>query len=119
MIPKFLEEFKDQLEKFKLEAIKIEATPIGKNENLTFTQSKFSGKPYLPVGFDYQNDKKGSPMIVLAQINFAETPQLENYPTDGIVQFFISSTERYDMNDYKVLFQEDTSDEYQDNFSFL
>jgi len=119
MIPKFLEEFKDQLEKFKLEAIKIEATPIGKNENLTFTQSKFSGKPYLPVGFDYPKDKKGNPMILLAQINFAETPQLENYPTDGILQFFISSTEWYDMNDYKVLFHEEISDEYQTDFSFL
>ncbi|SEH65801.1 Uncharacterized protein YwqG [Paenimyroides aquimaris] len=119
MIPNFLNEFKDKLEKFKLESIKIKATPISENENPTFTQSKFLGKPYLPIGFEYPKDKKGNPMILLAQINFAETPQIENYPTDGILQFFISSTEWYDMEDYKVLFHEIIENEYQTDFSFL
>ena len=119
MIPRFLEEFKDKLEKFKLESIKIKATPINEEENLTFTQSKFLGKPYLPISIDYPKDKMGNPMILLAQINFAETPHLENYPYDGILQFFISSTEWYDMDDYKILFHPIIENEYQTDFSFL
>lgn len=119
MIPNFLSEFKDELEKFKLETIKVKATPINDNENLTYLQSKFLGKPYLPKGFEYPKDKKGNPMLLLAQINFGETPQLENYPTKGIFQFFISSTEWYDMVDYKIIFHESISDEFQTDFSFL
>ncbi|WP_113652196.1 YwqG family protein [Pedobacter namyangjuensis] len=119
MIPKFLEEFKDKLEKFRLESIKIKATPISEEEKLTFTQSKFLGKPYLPNTIDYPKDKLGNPMILLAQINFAETPHLKNYPTDGILQFFISSTEWYDMDDYKILFHPYVENEYQTDFSFL
>lgn len=119
MIPDFLAEFKEQLEKFKLETIKIEATPISKNETLAITQSKFLGKPYLPKGFEYPKDKKGNPMILLAQINFAETPRLEDYPTDGILQFFISPTEWYDMDDYKILFHETATTEPQTDFTFL
>jgi len=119
MIPKILTEFKDKLERFKLESIKITATPIGEDEVLTTKQSKFLGTPYLPIGVEYPKDKKGSPMILLAQINFAETPQLENYPTDGILQFFISSTDWYDMDDYKILFHETVQEEYQTDFAFL
>jgi uncharacterized protein YwqG len=119
MIPKFLEEFKDKLEKFRLESIKIKATPISEDEKLTFTQSKFLGKPYLPNTIDYPKDKLGNPMILLAQINFAETPHLENYPSDGILQFFISTTEWYDMDDYKILFHPIIENEYQTDFSFL
>jgi uncharacterized protein YwqG len=119
MIPKFLDEFKDELGKFKLESIKIKAIPIIGDENLTFTQSKFLGKPYLPKTTQYPKDKLDNPMILLAQINFAETPQLENYPTEGILQFFISPTEWYDMTDYKVLFHKTVENEYQIDFSFL
>lgn len=119
MIPNFLNEFKSELEKFKLESIKIKAIPISENEKLTFTQSKFLGKPYLPVDFEYPKDKKGNPMILLAQINFSEIPKLDNYPTCGILQFFISSSEWYDMDDYKILFHETVSDELQTDFSFL
>lgn len=93
MIPTFLDEFKDRLEKFRLEIIKIKATPISDDENLTFTQSKFLGKPYLPITSEYPKDKLGNPMILLVQINFAEMQQLESYPVDGILQFFISPTE--------------------------
>jgi uncharacterized protein YwqG len=119
MIPKFLDEFKDELEKFKLESIKIKATPNNGGNNLTITQSKFLGKPYLPITIEYPKDELGNPMILLAQINFAETPQLENYPTDGILQFYVSSTEWYDMTDYKILFHNTIENECQTDFSFL
>lgn len=119
MLPKFLHEFKDELEKFKLESIKIKATPISNDESLNLTQSKFLGKPYLPTTIEYPKDKLGNPMILLAQINFTETPQLEDYPTEGILQFFVSSTDWYDMVDYKIIFHKTIEDEYQKDFTFL
>lgn len=64
----------------------IEAT------NFTLIQSKFLGLPYLPKGFLYPTDSNRQPLILLAQINFAELPPLPNYPTNGILQFYISTT---------------------------
>lgn len=119
MIPKFLNEFKDKLEKFRLDSIKIKATPIFEDETLTLMQSKFLGKPYLPVSVEYPKDKIGNPMILLAQINFSEIPHLENYPSDGILQFFISSSEWYNMDDYKILFHKTIENKHQTDFSFL
>jgi uncharacterized protein YwqG len=40
---------------------------------------------------DYPNDTKGKPMRLLAQINFLQMPHMELFPTDGILQFFISA----------------------------
>ena len=119
MIPNFLENFRQDLEKYKHETIKITATPLTENENSTLTQSKFLGKPYLPKNFDYPKDKNGKPMILWAQINCNELPILENYPTLGILQFYVSSSDWYDMSDYKVIFHKNITNEYQTDFSFL
>lgn len=118
MIPEFLEIFKSELEKYKLETVKITAIPIS-DEILSLTQSKFLGKPYLPINFEYPKDRNNRPMNLWAQINFAEIPSLENYPTSGILQFFISSTDWYDMSDYKIIFHKNISENYQTEFSFL
>ena len=61
MIPPFLAEFKDALEAHKLQIVKIKATPVSEGETLLLTQSKFLGKPYLPVGFEYPKDAKEAP----------------------------------------------------------
>jgi uncharacterized protein YwqG len=119
MIPKFLDEFKNELQKFKLESIKINAIPINENEKLLITQSKFLGKPYLPKDIEYPKDKLNNPMILIAQINFQEIPFLENYPSEGILQFYISSKDWYDMEDYKILYHQSIEKEYQTNFDFL
>jgi uncharacterized protein YwqG len=52
--------------------------------------SKYLGLPYMPKNFKYPHSKNGRPLALLAQINFAETPKLEGYPTAGILQFFIA-----------------------------
>jgi uncharacterized protein YwqG len=119
MIPEFLNEFKDEIEKYKLNTIKIKATPLAVDEILSLTQSKFLGHPFLPVHVNYPKDKNGLPMILLAQINFGEVPALEDYPAQGILQLFVSATHWYDMNDYRILFHEDLTKELQSDFSFL
>jgi uncharacterized protein YwqG len=119
MIPVFLKQFAAEIEKYKLEAVKIVATPIEDNETLLIKQSKFLGKPFLPIEIEYPKSLNGTPMILLAQINFVEIPKLDNYPTQGILQLFVSPTDWYDMEDYSILFHEDTDQEFQTDFSFL
>lgn len=119
MIPSFLSDYKDEIEKYKLETVKISATPVVENDVSPITQSRFLGLPYLPLGINYPKDKNGVPMIMLAQINFAEVPHLKNYPQQGIFQLFVSSTDWYDMEDYKILFHEDIASDPQKNFDFL
>lgn len=68
--------------------IEIKANP---DNSLKFWQSKFSGFPYLPKDFQYPRDSKGQLMLLLAQINFSETPKLKPFPEEGILQFYISN----------------------------
>jgi uncharacterized protein YwqG len=60
-------------------------------DNLRLWQSKFGGFPYFPNGFQYPTDSEGQAMVLLAQINFGETPKLEPFPEKGILQFYIST----------------------------
>jgi uncharacterized protein YwqG len=119
MIPAFLEKFKFQIEKYKLETVRIFATPLKGAETLPIKQSKFLGKPYVAINKAYPKAKDETPMIMLAQINFSETPQLENYPTKGILQLFVPSKDWYDMAEFEIIYNESTDEEYQTDFTFL
>jgi uncharacterized protein YwqG len=119
MLPDFLGAFRPQLAAYQLDYINITATPVQEDESLALAQSKFLGLPFLPVGTPYPSDEKGQPMILLAQINFAEVPALEHYPTHGILQLFVSPTEWYNMDDYCVLFHPSAAAEPQTDFNFL
>lgn len=119
MIPEFLNKFRTELEKHKRETIKINAIPLSENESTAITESKFLGKPYLPKNTDYPKDQHGKPMILWAQINFNEFSRFENYPVSGILQFYASTDNWYETNDYKILFHDDLTQESQNDFSFL
>jgi uncharacterized protein YwqG len=119
VIPAFLEKYKSQIEKYKLDTVRILAHPIDVGEELKITQSKFLGTPYIPISKKYPSCADGTPMIMLAQINFAEIPQLESYPTSGILQIFVHPTDWYDMSEYKILYHESETEEYHTDFSFI
>lgn len=63
-------------------------------EETTLWQSKFGGVPYFPKGIAYPTRPDGTPLHLLAQINFAEVPTLEDFPKQGILQFYIDCTEQ-------------------------
>lgn len=75
-------------------------TPIEYNkvelskEPTSILQSKVGGNPYIPVGMEYPMSNidglEKKPMKLLAQINFEEMPNLENFPSKGILQFFLA-----------------------------
>lgn len=119
MLPEFLGAFRAQLEAYRLNYLKIVATPIRLPATLPLLQSKFLGLPFLPVDVPYPLDAQGRPMLLLAQINFAETPALDPFPEQGILQLFVSATDWYDMQDYQILFHPSPEVALQTDFGFL
>jgi uncharacterized protein YwqG len=90
MLPDFLKGFKQNIERFKVDTVRIKATALENGKSMAVKKSKFLGTPYLPVTQQYPVNKFGKPMILLAQINFEEIPPLKNYPVKGIFQIFTS-----------------------------
>lgn len=120
MLPSFLKEFKSELDKYKLEAARIEAVPVTEEESLSVKTSKFLGKPYLPMTQEYPKNKFGKPMILFAQINFEEVPFLKGYPRTGILQIFTSELFwAYGDEYFLYLYHQETNQPYQTDFSFL
>ncbi|KAL7715482.1 DUF1963 domain-containing protein [Entamoeba marina] len=61
------------------------------DEETTVFNSKIGGKPYLPKNFEYPMTRGNAPhpLVLLAQLNFEEFEALEDFPTVGILQFYI------------------------------
>jgi|GEM_PF-183406 len=94
VMPAILERFREEIQATIKPHLAIYLVP---DENLTWWQSKFAGMkkskggfPYLPKGYDYPKTPDGEYLHLLAQINFAETPHLEGFPKQGILQFYIA-----------------------------
>lgn len=94
-------------------------------ETLSSWNSNLNGKPYMPIGTPYPTGKNGSPLRFVAQLNFSELPQLENYPSEGILQFFIDGEDgMYGMfnKNYQVIYHNDIimdETELIQDFSFM
>jgi uncharacterized protein YwqG len=73
-------------EKTKKECYKIEIEDT--NDTPKIEDDKIGGTPYIPINEDYPLDKNNKPMALLIQINLANI-NLENYPSDGILEIFI------------------------------
>jgi uncharacterized protein YwqG len=71
-------------------------------------ESKLMGIPYLPQGVTPPTSKTtGKELFFLAQINFSELPHLEQFPNNGILQFFINDDENFGADDYVLDSQKD------------
>lgn len=120
MIPEFLKPFADQLEQYKLESIKIKATPLDADRPVS-DASKFRGLPYLPLTVPYPVDEAGRPMLLLAQIKLEELPTNRLLPATGLLQFYISAFDCSDTDESKVLYlrPEQLQTEIRQDYSFL
>ena len=104
------------IEQFKIETKipSIKLTAI-RSENIPVTGSKLGGKPYFPKNLEYPKNPDGVPLKLLAQLNFAELPKLENFPDKGILQFYILSNDMMglgfdnlaEQRDFRVLYHEE------------
>jgi len=73
-------------ENYKLPCINLEFV---EKDNLSLTESKVGGLPYLPEDYKQPEDKEGNLLYLLAQINCADLPANDIYPEAGLVQFWI------------------------------
>ena len=101
-----------------------------KDEKPSITSSKLGGNPYLPKGFEYPRNSDGELLRLLAQLNFSELPKLENFPMEGILQFYILDDDCYGVenfgnyskqNNYRIVYHQEILplDMLQTDFSFL
>ncbi|MFD2177707.1 YwqG family protein [Veronia pacifica] len=107
VIPSVLKDFEDGLVKLQREYISVEAIPLNckvSTDPLSLTRSKFLGFPFYPIDSEYPKDKAGSPMVLLAQINFSELPKLEGFPSSGLLQLFFPTDDWWDMDSGKIIF---------------
>ncbi|MDW7694452.1 YwqG family protein [Flammeovirgaceae bacterium SG7u.111] len=95
-LPDALKKYQPIIESSKQDYIKVEISK--ENKDIPITSSKIGGNPYLPIEMDYPVDKAGNPMALLAQLNFSEIPQLPDYPSKGLLQFYISMDDLYGLN---------------------
>ncbi len=94
-LPPQIERFRTQIESALKPYIEIKPR---KDNNLNWWQSKFGGLPYLPQNFEYPRTTEGEYLYLLAQINFTEVPNLENFPQQGILQIYIADNGLYGCN---------------------
>ena len=97
-LPVGLEKFRSKLEATVKPYLDIQTRFT---RETTFWQSKFAGFPYLPKSFEYPVTPEGEPLHLLAQINFDEPPNLEGFPTTGILQFYIARDGAYGLLGYE------------------
>ena len=104
--PKELEKFREKLESTYKPCNEIKFVP---SETKPW-ESKIGGCPYLEKVEDYPKDENGNPMFFMAQINLEEMPPLENFPTKGILQFYVVDDDIYGLEDpCKVIYIENYS----------
>ena len=103
-LPPILERYRDRIEATIKPYLSLDLIP---DENLTLWQSKFAGRekspggfPYLPKEFNYPQTSDGEYLLLLAQINFAEIPDLEGFPKQGILQFYIADNDYYGFSNH-------------------
>ncbi|PIE42455.1 MAG: hypothetical protein CSA47_01150 [Gammaproteobacteria bacterium] len=83
-------EFQKSFQKTQQQAVAIAAHYVQSPEVL---QSRFGGYPYWQEGVPIPMDKDGLPVVLLAQINFAEVPKHSELPAKGILQCFMSKAD--------------------------
>lgn len=111
-LPIELEPYRNEFSSSIISFIKIKPEPAA---IATPWQSKIGGTPYLPIDTEFPIGSNGEKLFLLAQINFAEIPPLNNFPEKGILQFYINDKGNYgldyevpdEQNDFRVLFFEE------------
>lgn len=63
-------------------------------EPFAVSDSHLGGVPYVPRNGQIPVDDDGNQLWLCAQINFAQMPPVKGFPTEGILQFFLSDFDR-------------------------
>lgn len=94
-LPQAIEPFRDQVIQTRKPFIRVRSQDTRKTKPW---ESKVGGQPYLPKQMAWPTDPNGRTLFFLAQINFADVPALDPFPSKGILQFFINDDDLYGMD---------------------
>lgn len=98
-IPEILEKYRKYLESTYKLSNEIEFS-LDETEPW---DSKLGGCPYLENISEYPIGANGEPMVFLAQINLEQMPPLPDFPTEGLLQFYIENDDCYGFDELCVV----------------
>lgn len=84
-----------------------------KDKTSSVFESKIGGIPYFPSGAEIPLDSDGNQLRFLMQINCSDIKGIENFPQNGIIQFWISADDCWGMysdGGYKVIYYDSISE---------
>ena len=90
-----MEPFRAALLETALPAVRVLPKKVARAD---FWQSKIGGEPFWPADRPVPMDSRGGELFFLAQINFREMPPLENYPKNGLLQFWIADDDGFGLD---------------------
>ena len=96
---------------------------VNASKEIKITDSKIEGIPYIPIGRKIPTNSKGQQFMFLAQINCEDLKGLEDFPQEGILQFWILGEDLLglDFDDYTnrdgfdVIYYEKIEDYYSED----
>ena len=96
------------------EVINFTLTPA---TDLSLTDSKVGGIPYIPKGGVLPMTSDNKPLFMIAQINCEQLPQNSFYPQKGLLQFWIRVADEKFIDEYNQGFcsYEERNDPFSDN----
>ena len=103
ILPKELQKFRTKILSSNKAYIKILPQKV---PDMEWWDSKIGGFPYLPKSAAFPTDQDGNQLLFLAQINFSQVPELDGFPSKGLLQFYINDDEDFGM-DYDNLENQD------------
>ena len=96
---------------------------VSASKEIKITDSKIEGIPYIPIGRKIPTNSKGQQFMFLAQINCEDLKGLEDFPQEGILQFWVLGEDLLglDFDDYTnrdgfdVIYYEKIEDYYSED----
>lgn len=125
-LKKLAKEIFEKIEKKYQETAKemmVADASVSASKEIKITDSKIEGIPYIPKGSKIPINSEGKQFMFLAQINCADLKGLEDFPKEGILQFWVlgddlmgldfdNSTNR---NGFDVIYYEKIEDYYSED----
>ena len=96
---------------------------VNASKEMEITDSKIEGIPYIPVGEKIPVNLEGKQFMFLAQINCEDLKGLEDFPQEGILQFWVLGSDHFgkdfdnptNRDGFEVIYYEKIVDCYSEN----
>jgi uncharacterized protein YwqG len=93
--PEDFEEFKAWHASLALPAVELLPAP---ERPVAASGTRIGGPVWLRDDEAWPTDADGAPLEFVAQVDFAELPPLPDFPATGLLQFFVGSLDRFDVD---------------------